>query len=291
VAPPSRAPARARRTVLPKEESSLRKLSIGAVVGVLSLALAAVAFALTNNRVEYGSTIKQTPAKYKGKTVKTLPQNLSYTGVLHVSTSDGGQPNTAPLTEVFFAKEIQNNGKAFASCSVADIDGKPAIPAKCNKALVGGGTASSLLGKPGQQNSVRTDLTVKAYNGPKGKSLLLVVSGGPIKNRVIDGPISSAPAPFAKKVGFAVPKDLQEILGNQIALTDFSVTVNGTVNVKRKLKVKGKKKNVPVKTAYLTLTKCPKSKLLPVKAIVHFNDDNNQPSSNTVTSEGTMSCK
>ena len=269
----------------------MRKLSIGALVGVLSLAVAAVAFALSNNTVTYNSTIKQTPEKYKGKVVKGLPNNVSYTGILHVSTSDGGQPNTAPLTEVFFAKQIQNNAKNYASCAASDIDGKTAIPAKCNKALVGGGTASSLLGKPGQQNSVRTNLTVQAFNGLKGKQILLVVSGGPIKNRVITGTVGPASAPFGFKVGFAVPADLQSILGNQIALTDFSVTIAKTTNVKRKVKVKGKNKLVPIKTSYLALTKCPSSKLLPTRAIVHFNDDNNQPSNNTVTSDGTMACK
>jgi hypothetical protein len=269
----------------------LRKLLIGALVGVLSLAVAAVAFALTNNTVTYNSTIKQTPEKYKNKAVKGLPNNVSYTGVLHVSTSDGGQPNTAPLTEIFFAKQLVNNAKSFPSCTAADIDGKTAIPAKCNKAQVGGGTASSLLGKPGQQNSVRTNLTVQAFNGPKGKQILLVVSGGPIKNRVITGTVGAASAPFGYKVGFAVPADLQAILGNQIALTDFSVTINKTINVKRKVKVKGKNKLVPIKTSYLTLSKCPSSKLLPVRAIVHFNDDNNQPSNNTQQVDSTMACK
>jgi hypothetical protein len=264
----------------------LRKLSIGAVVGVLSLALAAVAFALSNNTVDYSSTIKQSKPKAKG-----LPANIAYTGTLAVGTTDGGQPNTAPLTEVFFAKEIVRNGKEFASCTVADIDGKTTIPAKCAKAKVGSGTASSLLGKPGQKNSVRTDLTVVAYNGPKGKSILLVVSGGPIKNRVIPGAVATAPSPFGFKVGFAVPKELQEILGSQIALTNFKVTIDGHKKLKRKVKIKGKTKSKLFDTSYLQLKKCPKSKSLPVKAVVHFNDDNNQPSSNTVTDESTMSCK
>jgi hypothetical protein len=261
----------------------LRKAWIGVISGAVFFAVVGVALALTNNTVDYSSSVK-----YKGKPSPKKPKDVTYNGILKISTSDGKQPNTAPLTEVFFAKEFKNNGKRFKSCKVSDIDGKSKIPAKCAKAKVGDGTASSLVGSPGGDPNLRQDLTVKAYNGPKGKSILLVVNGGPAVNRVIPGAIKSAASPFRYKVQFRVPKDLQGQLGTQIALTDFNVFIRSKNKAKVKVKVKGHKRTRRV--AYLQITKCPKSKLLPVRAIVHFNKDDNTPGGQTVQDDSSMAC-
>jgi hypothetical protein len=270
----------------------LRKAKLGAVTGVLFFALVAVALALTNNTVTYNSTLT------KGKHTK-LGTNTAYEGILHVSTDDGKQPNTAPLTEVFFAKQIKNNAPLFPSCKASDIDGKSSVPAKCQKAVVGDGTASSLIGGPGYNPppctppncAIRQDLVVTAYNGNKGKQILLAVTGGPVNNRVITGTISKAPAPFGYKVGFQVPADLQEQLGAQIALTDFDVNINSKKTAIKKIHVKGKKKKQKVKVSYLQLKSCPASGELPNKAIVHFNNDDNSPGGPVVPSETTIPCK
>jgi hypothetical protein len=270
----------------------LRKAKLGAITGVLFFALVAVALALTNNTVTYNSTVT------KGKHTK-LGTNVAYEGILHVSTSDGKQPNTAPLNEVFFAKQIKNNATLFPSCKASDIDGKSSVPAKCKKAVVGSGTASSLIGGPGYNPppctppncAIRQDLVVTAYNGNKGKQILLAVTGGPVNNRVITGTLGTAPAPFGYKVGFQVPPDLQEQLGAQIALTDFDIKVGATKTAIKKIKVKGKKKKQKVKVSYLQLKSCPSSGTLPNRSIVHFNNDDNTPGGPVVQSDTTIPCK
>jgi hypothetical protein len=260
---------------------------MGAITGVLFFALAAVAIALDNNTVDYTSTIT------KGKKTK-LGTNIAYNGVLKVSTSDGKQPNSAPLTEVFFAKELKNNAKLLPSCKQSDVDGADEVPAKCKKAIVGSGTASSLVGAPGNSSppSLRQDLVVTAINGDKGKQIMLLLNGGPVHNRVIPGPIKKVSGAYGYKVNFTVPRELQGQAGAQIALTDFDVKINSTKTVKVKIgkKKKGKKQKT-AKVSYLQLSKCPSSGTLPTKAIVHFNDDQGNASSATQTSEKTMSCK
>ena len=43
--------------------------------------------------------------------------------------------------------------------------------------------------------------------------------------------------------------------------------------------------------SYLALTKCPKSKTLPVKAVVNFNNDAGQPGGPVITATSTTKCK
>jgi hypothetical protein len=262
----------------------LRKALFGVVIG--ALVFTAVALAATqNNEVKYTSTVK-----YKGKPSAKKPKNVVYNGILHVSTSDNKQPNTAPLTELFIARQLKSNGKRLKSCPKGAIDGKASIPAKCSKAVVGGGSAGALVGKPGQPAtgtgaSFPATFTVKVVNGPKGKQLFLVLNGAGTGNlnRVIAGKITKIKhGKFGLKVGFRVPKELQEpVPNNQAALTDFNVKVL----TKRKAKVKHQKP-----ASFFQVTKCPKGHKLPTKAVVHFNDDTNTQSAGTKTSRGTMTC-
>jgi hypothetical protein len=263
---------------------------MGAITGVLFFALAAVAIALENNTVDYTSTID------KGKKTP-LGTNIAYNGVLKVSTSDDKQPNSAPLTEVFFAKELKNNAARLPSCKQSDVDGKDTVPAKCKRAIVGSGTASSLVGAPGNSSppSLRQDLEVTAINGDKGKQIMLLLNGGPVHNRVIPGPIQKVSGgDYAYKVNFTVPRELQGQAGAQIALTDFDVDVTTKLTAKvpygKKPKKKGKKRKT-TRVSYLQLKRCPASGTIPSKAIVHFNDDEGNASSRTIESEKTMSCK
>jgi hypothetical protein len=266
----------------------LRKALIGVLTGALFFAAVGVAFALTNNTVDYHAVVT--------KAEKTkLGTNVKYEGILHVGTSDNKQPNTAGLTDVYFAKQLKNNSKIFPACNKSQIDGKPdnQIPAKCKKAIVGTGTANSDVGQPGTDPQVTQPLTVVAYNGNKGKSLYLAVTGGPVTNRVIDGKITKQTGQFGYKVGFQVPPELQNVLGSQIALTDFDVKVATKPKVTVKIvKGKGKKRKVTkVKVSYLQMTKCPASGTLPSKAIVHFNKDDGTPGGQDVESDSTIACK
>jgi hypothetical protein len=112
---------------------------------------------------------------------------------------------------------------------------------------------------------------------------------------VIPGAIQklSGDPEFGYKVGFEVPEELQEQLGAQISLTDFNVTIQTNKKVKvpygKKPKKKGKQRK-KYGASYLQLKKCPTSGDLPVKAIVHFNDDSNNAGGQTVEDVSSSSC-
>jgi hypothetical protein len=260
-----------------------RLLVVGGVVAACLAVAATVAFAASNS-VTYDS--KLSPAHPKPKAGK--PANVGYEGILDVS-NNGLQPDSAPLTTIFFPKELKNNAKSFPSpCSVADIDGQPAIPAKCKPALVGSGTATSFAGTPGSAPALTEKLLVAAYNAKKGKQLLLVLNQAPgeavpIVNRVIVGTLGKASGKFGYKVGFAVPTDLQNVGGLQVALTHFDVKISKS----KTAKVKGKK------ATYLQLKTCPSSKKMATRTTVHFDNSAGagQPAAGPdVTVDGTMSC-
>jgi hypothetical protein len=246
------------------------------------MAITGVAYAVTNTLTYSGKVT------FKGKPTAKKPANTAYTGTLHIDTDPPGtQPDTAPTTSVYFAKAFKINAAYFPSCKVTDIDGKPTFPSKCNKAVVGTGTAVALAGSPGSPsaNSVREDLTVKAVNGAKGKALYLVLTSNPgapvaINNRVVPGTIVKQSGAFGLLVRFDIPADLQSQLGLSISLTDFLVKISGSP---KKVKIKGKS----VKVSYLQLRACKGS--LPVKATSQFKDASTGAVT-PVTSTSTAKC-
>jgi hypothetical protein len=264
----------------------MRKLFVLFAVGALVCAVAATtAFALTNNTVNY--TVK---AKKKGKATAAKPAPLSYEGILDVGTSDGNQPNVAPTTKLYFPKQIINNAKYFPSCNPKKLDGQSTVPASCKKAIIGKGTAAASGGSPGQpmNPSLTEQLTVTAYNGPKGKQLLLGLNGSSplaITNRVIPGKLGPGGGKFGYTVTFRVPADLQFQQGLQVALTHFDVKISPKTITAT---VKGTKRKV----SYLAATKCG---TLPTKTTVNFDQDGSPGTpppagGQTVTTTGTMKC-
>jgi hypothetical protein len=248
------------------------------VVVVGALAAAATAWAVTNT-VTYTVALK----KATGKPTTKKPVRVTYNALLHIDTDpSGSQPDTAPVTSIYFAKQIKQNSKLIPGCTVADIDGKQSMPAKCTKGKVGTGTASALAGSPGSpsSNSVKEDLNVTFINGKSGKQVLLVLNSQPsapvaITNRVVPGDVVAASAPFGYRVDFKIPEDLQNQLGLSIALTDFKVSIT---NKAFKVKVHGKTKSV----GFLELTGCGE---LPVRAVAHFKDSANGGATTDVTND------
>jgi hypothetical protein len=268
----------------------MRRLFVLFAAGALVCAVAATtAFALGNNTVNY--TVK---LKKSGKPSKAKPAKLQYEGILDVGTSDGKQPNVAPDTTIYFAKQIVQGAKYFPKCNPKALDGKSSVPASCKKAVIGSGVATASAGSPGAAiNPVLSEqLKVTAYNGLRGKQILLSLNGSlplAITNRVIVGTIGKGGGPYGYTVNFHVPTDLQFQQGLQVALTHFDVTIKRKTV---KAKIKGKKKTVP----YLGLSACPKSHKLPTKTTVHFSQDSGAPGQApppggpSVTSTGTMKC-
>jgi hypothetical protein len=240
----------------------VRRIALLAVA-IGALAAAATAWAVTNT-VTYKVTLK----KVAGKPTAKKPLRVGYNAVLHIDTDPAGsQPDTAPITSIYFPKQIKQNAALLPRCSMTD--GAPSIPAKCNKAKVGTGTASALAGSPGSPsaNSVKEDLNVTFYNGPDGKTILLVLNSAPtapvaIQNRIVPGYLRSGSGAYSYRVDFEIPQDLQNQLGLSIALTDFKVSITNKAFVV-------KKKGKAVKVGYLELTGCGN---LPIRAIAHFND-------------------
>ena len=260
----------------------MRRLAVLVGIGAVFFALVAIALASPTPVVTYTSPIKQSGKPKPGK-----PVPVTYNGVLDVKNPDGTQPATAPTTTLYFAKELINNAKYFPSCSLADIDGKQTVPAKCKAAQVGKGTASSQAGTPGATSIINEPLTVTAVNGSKGKQILLVLNASSpvaVQNRVVPATLGPGGGKFGYTLKFQVPANLQQQLGLQIALTHFDVVTSGKT---RTVKIKGKKRKV----SYLMLKSCPKSKTLPSKAVINFNQDSGAPGGPTVTSEGTFKCK
>lgn len=262
----------------------MRRIALLAVVAG-SLIAAAAAWAVTNT-VTYTVTLKKVGGS---KATPKKPLRVAYNAVLHIDTDPtGSQPDTAPVTSIYFPSQIKQNSKLLPSCSQAQIDGQQTMPAKCNKAVVGTGTASALAGSPGSpaSNSVKEDLNVKFLNGPNGKQVLLVLNSSPsapvaITNRVVPGDLASGTGPFGYRVDFKIPDDLQNQLGLSIALTDFKVSItNKAFTVK-----KGKKKT---QVGYLELTGCPASHTLPIRAVGHFKDADGNVTD--VTNDSTTKC-
>jgi hypothetical protein len=260
-----------------------RSALLFAAVGLL--VFAAAAWAVTNT-VSYKVTLKKAGAKPTAK----KPAKLGYNAVLHIDTDPAGsQPNTAPVTSIYFPKQIKQNAALVPSCKLTDIDGASSFPSKCNKAKVGSGTARALAGTPGQAaaQAITEDLNVTFVSGGS-KQVLLVLNSKQdapvaISNRVVPGDLASSDdSKFGFRVDFKIPPDLQEpVTGIKVALTDFKVSLPPK---SFPVKVKGKKKNV----AYLELTGCPGGSV-PIRAVAHFVDENGNPADD-VTNDSTAKC-
>jgi len=256
----------------------VRRIALLIAVGLL--ATAATAWAVTNT-VSYSVVLKKASS---AKPSAKKPVNIAYNAVLHIDTDPpGSQPETAPVTSIYFAKQIKQNSKLLPSCTQADIDGQQTMPPKCNKAKVGSGTASALAGTPGSPaaNSVKEDLNVTFVNGAGGKQVLLVLNSQPsapvaITNRVVPGDLTTGKGPFGYRVDFKIPADLQNQLGLSIALTDFKVSITSKPFT---VKQHGK----TVKLSYLQLVAPCTGGKVPVEAIAHF-------ASGDVTNDSTSSC-
>jgi hypothetical protein len=265
----------------------MRRVLVPVGIVAVCFAVAAVAYAATNS-VTY--TSKLSPSHPKPK--RGRPVNVGYEGILNVSNG-ADQPDTGAKTVIYFPKQLRNNSKRFPSCSQRDIDGKSSVPSKCRRALVGSGVATSLAGIPGQPPGLTEQLKVTAYNGSRGRYLLLNLNTTPgqlvpITNRVIPGRLGRAHGKFGFTVTFSVPSNLQNVGGLQVALTHFDIKVS------RRKTAKVRSRGKTTKVSYLQLTSCPRSRSLPTQTIENFDNSAGGPSMPVagphVTVSGKMRC-
>jgi hypothetical protein len=198
----------------------LRKKMALALAGALILALgtAGLAQALTSKQ-----TVAVKLAQSKAGTA-AKPKSV---GMLTVDMKVAKDPADAPFATrsvvVHFDKNLVFNTAKFPSATEAQVRSGHAP----SKAKVGSGSASGLA--LGQVESLK----VTAYNGPKGKSILLHVSGQtPLMiDTVIVGQLKADSGKFGRKLVVTIPDNLQQPLTNVYAtLTSFLTKVGGSAN-------------------------------------------------------------
>jgi hypothetical protein len=151
----------------------LRKLFIGALVGVMALAVAAIALADTTQ------TFTQ---KYSAnKTSRSVGTTFSTDSSDPANTANNNQPKSAREFDVTFPSGTKIDTKGATECKASDDEliqagGKPACP----KSVVGTGSAKVKLPFP---NSSDINAKVTAFDAPKG--LILYVDPSPVAQPII----------------------------------------------------------------------------------------------------------
>ncbi len=151
----------------------MRKLFIGALVGVLALAVAAIAIADTQQT--YTQSFSQKKAnRSTGTSFVTESSDAS-------NTANNSQPKSVRVFNIKFPAGSAVDSKGTVECKATDdqmiqAGGKPA----CKKSVVGAGKARVKLPVPG---SADIAATVTAFDAKKG--LVLYVDPSPIAQPII----------------------------------------------------------------------------------------------------------
>jgi hypothetical protein len=201
----------------------MKKLAI-AVTGALALAgIGAGVSSAVDPTLAISTTLSPTKHGTKAKPKKTK---------LVVKLSTTPNPNDPPFaanaTIVHLGKELVFHGKALKQCSSAQV---LADDTKCPKgSKVGQGIAS------GTALGLTEALTVKAYNGPGGNKLELLVDGqSPLQiHSVIEGKLAKDSGAYGNKLIVSIPDNLQQPApGAYATLTEFDTTINAVTGAKK----------------------------------------------------------
>jgi hypothetical protein len=201
----------------------MKKLAI-AVMGALVLTAVGAGVSSAVDP-ELGITASVTPNTHG---TKKKPKKVKLVVKLKTTQKPGDPPFAANATVVHLAKELVFNGKAFKSCSQAQVQ---ADDTKCPKgSKVGSGVAA------GTALGLTENLTVTAYNGPGGNKLELLVDGQtPLQiHSVIEGLLQSDTGAYGKKLVVAIPANLQQPApGAYATLEQFDTTIKAVVGKKK----------------------------------------------------------
>jgi hypothetical protein len=231
---------------------------IGALVGVLALAISAVAVASP----QFKQTVKASYSVKKAQKPAGLSVNLSATDPGAVPA--GAQPGVKTVTITFSGAKVN-----FAAVKICTLPKDQAESCPANTKIGDGTASANLVGTntaTGQKTVVpNLGQTVSAYAVKGG--LYLIVKGTSLPTTAI------LQATLSKKGALAVnvERDLPVIPGgNKIVLTDFAV------KIKKVTKGSGKKLK-----AFITTPKCGKSKKF--KIVSKFNYDDGSKKNITAT--------
>jgi hypothetical protein len=200
----------------------MRKLTLTAAAAVTAIGAVGVAQAVTPTTALKASV---SPTK---KGTKKKPKNVKLNVELITQPAPGDPAFATRSTVVHFDKNIKFDGKHLKSCSQSQVQ---TDDTKCPKgSRVGSGTAT------GSALGLTENLTVTAYNGPRGTKIELLVDGqSPLQiHQVIEGKLQSDSGKYGKKLVVAIPDALQQPApGAYATLTDFKTSVKGTGSKKR----------------------------------------------------------
>jgi len=231
----------------------MRKVAFAAAVAALAtVGIAGPAYAVNADQTV---AVKTTPSKAG---TKKKPKRIK----MKVTTTTTPKDDTAFATKkavIFFDKNIVFGGAKFKSCTAAQVQQSEASCPAGSK--VGKGTAQ------GKALGITQNLTVTAFNGPSGKSVLLhVVGSSPLAiDSVIDAKLSKASGKFGYKLTVPIPDNLQQpIPGTYATLTQFITTVDGTAK----------------STPYVGLAGCSGGKLN-FKGVFDYTDGTSQTATST----------
>ena len=217
----------------------MRKLVVGALVGVLALAVAAIALADTTQT--YSQKFSSSKA---GKSVGTV---FSTDSTDPANTANNNQPKSVRTFNIKFPSGTAVNYKAAPICKASDDDliqqgGKPACP----KAVIGSGSAKVTLPFP---NSAPVNAKVTAFNNKN--ALVLYVDPSPIAQPIIlrpkfKGKLKNGPTLSTVVPANCLPPATDQ--GGQCKKTDGSAGQEAILtHFDLKTKPKKKGKNVLIK--------------------------------------------
>jgi hypothetical protein len=213
-------------------------LTLSAAAALVAAVAVPVAIAASTTGTSHGTVLTASASPSKSGT-KRKPKAVKIHTLFTSQPPAQGQPAYATTrTIVHLPKGLIFNGAKFKECSADTLNASG--PTACPTASkVGSGSAQ------GNALGQTENLTVTAFNGAKGKQLLLYVQGSsPLSiNSTIVGTVKKDTGKYGYKLDVAIPANLQQPLtGVYATLTRFDTTI-------------GAKKG---KLGYVESTKCSK---------------------------------
>lgn len=231
----------------------MRRIALCATTALLLILPGA---ALADSTVDIDSHVTPVLRAFTPKTTSaTLSVNLAFHG-------PNGQPaDTLTQAILKFTYGAKLHGELFPSCSATQIRNH----VKCPKSSqIGSGNALGVLGG-GTDNPTEEPITVKLYNGPKGKSITFLIKGDApaVINVPFDAPLKTfKTGSYNYQLTVNVPDILQIVAGIPISLDHFNVKVGAS------RKVHGKKRG------YIETLICPPLALVPIQGDFGFLNAN-----------------
>jgi len=236
----------------------MRKVALLVATSAVALGVTGAAWAVN---ADQGLSVSVSPSKAG---TKAKPKSVKLKITTTTTPKDSAQFATTKAV-LYFDKNLKLGGSKFKSCTVAKILADESTCPKGSK--VGGGTAKAQAG-PGGSLKVEP-IQVTAFNGPKGKSLLLHVVYVQLGiDQVLDSKLSSATGLFGTKLTVPIPAALQQpATGLYATLTEFITSVSGKATDK-------------AKTPYVGLVGCSGGKLN-FKGVFTYNDNTSKEATAT----------